>query len=260
MFYWSYENFKMVEDKFGIRIKDCQSFMPFGSCKKEHGVFSLENGKHYYVLEGMLGFHIFEVEKPIIEEETLFLGSENGEVKLIDKASLKPIFLKRVMGLPLQFYDDMIPNLIHENEEKKGANHYIVIGQEPDDTDDMACVQEYHDGFRTVWISQETLDDPVYIDEHWFSLGLPDDLESFCRYIDESSEEITEEAKKIPRTYSYAHGVYVDFVYMGVFYRMLPRAFDLHPDIFDCCLEGIKRHLIEMGAPYVKTNAEYKWD
>ena len=61
LFYWSFENFKMVENEFECQIKTCCSFLPFSENKLEHGAFTLENGKHYYVIEGMLGFHIFEV-------------------------------------------------------------------------------------------------------------------------------------------------------------------------------------------------------
>ena len=260
MFYWSYENFKMVEEEFEARIRHCASFHPFSEAELEHGVFCLENGKNYYVMEGMTGFHVFETPEYLKEEDTLFIMKEDGSLALVDKRTAGPIAINYVMQLPLSWYDDVIPDAVHEAEDKLGGDHCIVVGYEPDDTEDMVCVQEYNGGYRTVWISQKTLDNPVRIEEGWYSLGLPDDLESLCREIEDMKEEIVEAVRKEPKTFATVYGVFIDFVYEDRYYRMLPTAFDLHREIFFGVLNGIERRLIEMGCPYVKQNYDMRWD
>ncbi len=258
MFYWSYYNFKMIEEEFEIRIKDCISFPTMENPRRDHGVFSLENDKYYYVIEGMMGFHIFETIRMVSTDDTLFLINDQGTIKLLDKKTFSPISMEYVMKLPLEKYHDVIPHLIHVEEDKHQISHCIVVGDEPEDKEDMVCVQEYHDGFRTVWISQDTLNSPIVIDEGYWSLNLPEELESLCDFIDNSKEEIEEIGKKTPRT-SFINCVYINFVYKDKYYRLLPRAFDLHPELFDCIIDGVEKELVEMGSPYVDIYKQERW-
>ena len=40
---------------------------------------------------------------------------------------------------------------------------------------------------------------------------------------------------------------------------MFPSAFDMHPEVFDCIVDVVKKELIEMGAPYVDIYKQERW-
>lgn len=252
MFYWSYENFKMVECEFEKRIKECKSFLPLPKNNLEHGMFVLEDNSTYYILEGMLGFHIFRTNKPVSEESCLFLFKEDGTVSIVDKESSEFIKMERVMGLPLEICDDVIPKLVHDEEDLPGSKHCVVVGHDPEDEDDMICLQEYHDGYRTVWISAETYVTPIVIDDNRYSLHMPEELNDLFDYVDSSRERIEEAAEDSSEVPEGLKDFIMYFVYEGKFYKLVCSAFDeFTPAMFHIVGEPIKRLLIEAGADYV---------
>ena len=258
MFYWSYENFQMVEEAFETRIKECISFTPLPKLKLSHGVFLLENGNPYYVLRGMLGFHIFKTDRLIDDDSFLFIEKDNGTVAIINKETAEPVKMERIMGLPLQEYYDVIPTLIHKSEEKPGSNHIIIIGHEPEDTDDMICVQKYHDGFRTVWMSTETFSTPIIIDDGRYSLSdmeiINDNLDTLESYAEAIKQKIKRSKEPIP----HIKNINVQFTYNGKFYQLESSALEPNSKyFFYFSLDLIYEMLIETGAEFVMTNIDF---